>query len=106
MIIKVLTSLVTRDVDAFVNFIEHLRDKLDALIIKHSADIGKVQAYIDEVKDEAEAEVAHIEAEAAALIQDARDYAAHEVTAAETEIATIKAKIERVKNAVGAVSAI
>jgi hypothetical protein len=53
MLIKVLTSLVTRDVDAFVGFVEHLRDKLDALIIRHSADIGKVQAYIDEIEEEA-----------------------------------------------------
>lgn len=106
MLIKALTSLVTRDADAFVNFVEHLRDKLDALIIRHSADIGKVQAYIDQIEEEAAAEVATIKAEATAAIQDARDYATHEVLAARTEISVIMAKIDRVKNAVSAVSAI
>lgn len=106
MLTKVLLSLVTRDVDAFVHFIDRLRDKLDALIIRHSADIGKVQAYIDEIEDEAKAEIASIKAEAEALVQDAEDFAEREVLAAKTEIATIKAKIARVQNAVTAVSAI
>jgi hypothetical protein len=50
MITKLLTSLVTRDVEAFVTFVERLRDKLDALVVRHASDIGKVQAYIDDSK--------------------------------------------------------
>lgn len=106
MLTKLLTSLVTRDVEAFVSFVEHLRNKLDALIIRHAGDIGKVQAYIDDLEEWTAKEVAKLEAEAETAIQEVRDYASHEILLAETEISKIKAKIERVKAATSAVAAI
>jgi hypothetical protein len=106
MITKLLTSLVTRDVEAFVTFVERLRDKLDALVVRHASDIGRVQAYIDELEEYAEKKIARLKIDSDSAIQDVRDYTNHEILLAETEISKIKAKIERVKAATSAVSAL
>jgi hypothetical protein len=108
MLTKLLTSLVTRDVEAFVNFVEHLRDKLDALIIRHwqRHRQGAGLHRRDSRKRLLPRSRRSRPKRRPRSKTPATTLPTHEVLAAETEIAKIKAKIERVKNAVSAVSAI
>lgn len=115
MFSKVLAALVARDVEAFVTFIEHLKDRVDVLVVKHAGDVGKIQSYIDGLKAEVEDEIDRLETlfttEKAALgaefeVEKAKltSFLRKEVAAAEDEIAKIKSKISKVQAAATAVA--
>lgn len=81
-----LLRLVTRDAEAIINFIERLRDKLNALIIAHAAEIGKLEAFVEETIEDGKKAIAEIE-------QNVEE----QVAAYRTQASQIGAKIEHAK---------
>lgn len=86
MFTNFLLRLVARDAEAIIDFIERLRDKLSALIIQHAADIGKLEAFVEETIEDGKKAIAEIE-----------DMVDREILAARTEISKIGAKLEHAK---------
>lgn len=81
-----LLRLVTRNADAIVDFIERLRDKLNEMIIAHAAEIGKLEAFVEETIEDGKQAIAEIE-----------QNVENQVTAYRSQIAEVGAKIEQAK---------